>query len=109
MAEGFPLADGRHLWLLVPALAWGGILTGLLIPFSPPYLSFGAYGCTLASLAIAVLALRKKRKDIVSLCVPMFALFIFIAPLENKPTILIEILYAATITGLSIRLEKRFS
>ena len=109
MAEGSPLKDGRYLWLFVPALSWGGILAGLLIPFSPPYLSFGAYGCTLASLAIAALALRKKKKDIVSLCVPIFALIIFITPLETPPGLTMEILYAATLTGLVIRLEKRFS
>jgi hypothetical protein len=108
MAEGSPLKDGRYLWLFVPALSWGGILAGLLIPFSPPYLSLGAYGCTLASLAIAALALRKKKKDIVSLCVPIFALLIFITPLETPPGLAMEILYAATLTGLVIRLEKRF-
>ena len=108
MTEGSPLKDRNYFWLLVPGLSWGGILAELLIPFSPPYLTFGAYGCTFASLAIAALALQKKKKDIVSLCVPIFALFIFIAPLENKPTILIEILYAATITALVVRLEKRF-
>jgi hypothetical protein len=108
MAEGSPLKDGKYLWLLVPILSWGGILTGQLIPFSPPYLSFGAYGCVLASLAIAALALRKKKKDIVSLCVPIFALLIFIIPLETPPSLPMEILYAATLTGLVIRLEKRF-
>jgi hypothetical protein len=108
MAEGSPLKDGKYLWLFVPVLSWGGILAGLLIPFSPPYLTFGAYGCTLASLAIAALALRKKKKDIVSLCVPIFALLIFIIPLETRPELPMEIVYAATITALVIRLEKRF-
>jgi hypothetical protein len=107
MAEGSPLKGGKYLWLLVPALSWGGILAELLIPFSPPYLSFGAYGCVLASLSIAVLALRKKKKDIVSLCVPIFAFFIF-NPMAATPDILIVLLYAATLTALVIRLEKRF-
>jgi len=109
MADGSSLKDGRYLWLLVPALSWGGVIAEALLPFSPPYLSFGAYGCVLASLSIVALALRKKRKDIVSLCTPIFALLIFITPLETPPTLLIEILYAATLTGLVIRLEKRFS
>ena len=108
MAEGSPLKDGKYLWLLVPALSWGGVLAGVILPFPAPYLSFGAYGCVLASLAIAALALRKKKKDIVSLCVPIFALLIFIIPLETRPGLLMEVLYAATLTGLVIRLEKRF-
>jgi len=109
MAEGSPLKDERYVWLLVPALSWGGVLACIILPFSPPYLSFGACGCVLGSIAIAILAFRKKRKDIVSLCTPIFALLIFITPLETPPTLLLEILYAATLTGLVIRLEKRFS
>jgi hypothetical protein len=108
MAEGSPLKDRRNLWLLVPALAWGGVLASFILPFSPPYLSFGAYGCVLGSIAIAGLAFQKKRKDIVSLCTPIFALLIFITPLETPPGLLMEVLYAATLTGLVIRLEKRF-
>lgn len=109
MAAGPSLRDQRHLWLLVPALSWGGVLAGILLPFSPPYLPFGNIGCVLSSIVIAVLALRKQRKDIVSLCTPIFALIIFITPLETSPGILMQVLYAATITALVIRLEKRFS
>jgi membrane associated rhomboid family serine protease len=108
MTEGPSLRDRRHLWLLVPALSWGGVVAGILLPFSPPYLSLGASGCVLGSIAIAVLALRKKRKDIVSLCTPIFAFIIFITPLETRPGLLMEVLYAATLTALVIRLEKRF-
>jgi hypothetical protein len=107
MAEGSPLKAQRHLWLLVPTLSWGGILARVILPFSPPYLSFGAIGCVLGSIAIAVLALRKQRKDIVSLCTPIFAVIIF-NPMAETPDILIELLYAATLTALVIRLEKRF-
>ncbi|MGA2935129.1 MAG: hypothetical protein ABSD81_08260 [Methanomicrobiales archaeon] len=107
MAEGSPLKNRLHLWLVVPALAWGGILARVLLPFPPPYISFGAYGCVLGSIAIAVLAIRKKKKDIVSLCTPIFAFFIF-NPMAPTPDFLIELLYAATLTALLIRLEKRF-
>ncbi len=99
----------RRSWLLVPVLSWGGVLAGILLPFPAPYLPFGSIGCVLASLAIAAIALTKQRKDIVSLCTPVFALFIFIIPLETPPGILMQVLYAATITGLAIRLEKRFA
>lgn len=108
MAKGPSLKDRRHFWLLVPALSWGGVLAGILLPFSPPYLPFGSFGCVLASLAIAAMALTRQRKDIVSICVPIFAVIIFVFPLETKPTLVLEVLYAATLTALVIRLEKRF-
>jgi hypothetical protein len=109
MAAGPFLKGRRPVWLLVPALSWGGILAGMLLPFSPPWLPFGSIGCVLASLAIAAIALTRHRKDIVSLCTPIFALLIFIIPLETPPGILMQVLYAATISALAIRLEKRFA
>jgi hypothetical protein len=108
MSEGISLTDRRYLWLLVPALSWGGVIAGIILPFSPPYLSFGSIGCVLGSFAIAVLAFLKKRKDIVSLCTPVFAVIIFITPTETPPGLLTQVLYAATLTALVIRLEKRF-
>jgi len=105
MAEGSSLRGRRHLWVLVPALAWGGILA---LPFSPPFLSLGSIGCVLGSLAIAGLALTRQRKDIVSLCTPIFAAIIFVTPPETPPGLPIQVLYAATLTALVIRLEKRF-
>ena len=96
------------LWLLVPALSWGGILAGLLVPAWPPVLPAGPLGCILASAAIALLALGRQKKDIVSLCVPIFAIMIFVVPLETPPTIAIQVLYAASLTGLVLRLERRF-
>jgi hypothetical protein len=108
MAEGSSLlARWRH-WIIVPALAWGGILAMVALPVQPPYLSFGDLGCVLASAAIAVLAYQRKKKDIVSLCVPLFAAFIFIFPQEARPGIAMDIIYAATLTALVIRLEKYF-
>ncbi len=59
-----------------------------------------------------MLAFLKKRRDIVSLCVPIFAVIIFITPmvtLETRPGLLMEVLYAATLTALLVRLEKRFA
>jgi len=104
MAEGIR----RRLWLLVPALSWGGVIAGLLVPSGPPFPSAGPLGCVLASVAIAGLALTRQKKDIVSLCVPVFAFMIFIAPLETPPGSFIQILYAASLTGLVLRLERKF-
>ncbi|HMA04630.1 MAG TPA: hypothetical protein VKO45_01760 [Methanomicrobiales archaeon] len=109
MAEGsFPaFIKGRlHPWMLVPGLAWGGIVAGFLL--SPPSLLPGSAGCFLGSLAIAGLALTRTKKDIVSLCTPIFALLIFVFPLETPPGLAMQLLFAATLTGLLIRLERRF-
>jgi hypothetical protein len=109
MAEGSSPVERWHLWILVPALAWGGILAGFFFPFPAPLPALGSLGCVLGSFAIAALALTKRRKDIVSLCTPIFAVIIFIAPLETPPGLPMQALYAATLTALVIRLEKRFS
>ena len=108
MAEGSSPGGRKHLWVLVPALAWGGVLAELAVPFPPPFLSLGSLGCVLASAAIAVLAFQRPKKDIVSLCVPIFAVIMFVFPQETRPTLVLEVLYAATLTALVIRLEKRF-
>ena len=108
MAEGTASRIGMRLWVLVPLLAWGGIIAGLLLPFQPPFLSFGSLGCVLGSAAIAVLAFFRPRKDVVSLCVPIFAVMIFVFPLETPPGLAMQLLYAATLTALVVRLEKRF-
>jgi hypothetical protein len=80
----------------------------MLVPFTSPSLPFGSIGCVLASLAIAAIALTRQKKDIVSLCTPIFALLIFVTPLETPPGVLMQVLYAATITALAVRLEMRF-
>jgi len=108
MAEGPSLLARWRRWIIVPALAWGGILAGLLLPFQPPFLSFGALGCVLGSAAIAAIAFTRKKRDIVSLCTPIFAVLIFIFPMETNPGLALELIYAATLTALVIRLEKYF-
>jgi hypothetical protein len=108
MAEGFSLFARWRRWVIVPALAWGGILAGLLIPFQPPFLSLGDIGCFLASVAIGIIAFMRQKKDLVSLFIPVIAVFIFIFPLEQKPGLAFQIVYAISLTALVIRLEKYF-
>ncbi|HVN66407.1 MAG TPA: hypothetical protein VMT31_07335 [Methanomicrobiales archaeon] len=108
MAEGSSLLSGWRRWIIVPLLAWGGILAGLVLPFQPPFLSFGSLGCVLGSIAISVMAFLRPKKDIVSLAVPIFAVLIFVFPLETAPGLAMQLVYATTLTALVIRLEKRF-
>jgi len=107
MAEVSPILARWRRWIIVPALAWGGILAGLLLPPSPLWLPWGDLGCFLASIAIAVIAYTRKKKDIVSLCLPVIAIFAFL-PQDPSPGLPFEVVYAASLTGLVIRLEARF-
>jgi hypothetical protein len=99
------------LFILVPLLAFGGLLLGIGLQNAGVITDAADFywGSVAASLVLAFLALIKPRKDIVSLCAPMFALFVFIVPLETKPSLLLQGLYAASITALAVRLHLRFS
>lgn len=99
------------LLLLVPVLSFGGFALGIGLQHAGVITDAADFywGSVFASLLLAGIALGKPRKDIVSLCTPMFALFIFIVPLETKPSLLLQALYAASITALALRLELRFS
>lgn len=99
------------LFILVPLLSFGGLLLGIAL-VNAGIISDAAdfyWGSVASSLVLGFLALIKPRKDIVSLCAPMFALFVFIVPLETKPSLLLQGLYAASITALAVRLHLRFS
>lgn len=95
-------------WILVPIIAFGGALIGGIA--SSLRLIAGTGGCLIASILLAYLAYNKPKKDIVSLCTPLFAILIFFND-SFDPTLLlpIQILYAASITILVLRLNARFS
>jgi len=99
------------LFLLVPLLSFGGLLLGIGLENAGVIADAADFywGCVASSFVLAFLALVKPRKDIVSLCAPMFAFFAFLAPLETKPSLFLQGLYAASITALAVRLHLRFS
>jgi hypothetical protein len=95
---------GPRVWVTVGALSIGATLLGLALQ-TP---SIGIAGCILGSAVLAAIAIYKPKKDIVSLLTPMYAIIIFFG-LEQAPTIWTQILFAASITILAIRLEKKFN
>lgn len=95
-------------WLLVPAIAWGGIFLSRLVMVELPPGDAGVWGCLVASFALAALAIRKPVKDIVSLAVPIFALIMFLSP-EVTHGLFLQVPYAASLSVLALRLEWRFS
>ncbi len=100
-------SNGRN-WILVPLIAFAGVLIGWAVP-SLVVLA-GTGGCVLASVFLAFIAYQKPKKDIVSLLTPLYAVLIFFND-SFTPALLTPIqgLYAASLTILVLRLNARFS
>ena len=100
-----------RLWIAVPAVSFGGIGIELLLASGGfPYAVWaGIAGCVAASFILFYQAYLKPRRDIVSLFVPLYAVLIFIVPNEIRSLVIVQALYAATITVLAVRLEKLFN
>lgn len=100
----------RILTCLVLALLWGGVCTSvglfaLSVMNDPGSFIWGAIA---GSFVLAYLAFIKKKRDIVSLLTPVYAMIIFTG-LEIPSNILLQILFAASLTILVVRLHIRFS
>ena len=103
------LITGPRFWLIVPAIAFIGIILGIVFFNVPVVADIGIYSCVLASFILGALAFLKPRRDIVAILVPLFAILIFNPWSEVATGPVTQILYAATITVVAWRLEKRFS
>lgn len=96
--------------IAIPALAFGGILVAVALEkagFIPDAGNF-AWGCVAASFLLGYFAYIKPRRDIVALCTPLYGIIIFLVPLEYTPSVLLQILFAVSITILLVRLNIRF-
>jgi len=100
----------RWLELAVPLLSFGGVLLGTLMLMTGAMIDFrlSILGCVLASWVLAYLAWIRPRKDIVALSTPIYS-FIFIAvPTDTSSSVILELLYAVSLTILLVRLKHRF-
>jgi hypothetical protein len=113
-----PLATNRFLWLIVPLVAFGGIVisqsmqsVGVVFPESVFYLPVdpGVWGNIVGSFLIAGIAYIKPRRDIVSLLTPIYAVIIFLADDQIRGLLVLQVMYAFTLTIMAIRLEKLYS
>ena len=99
------------LSIAIPVTSFGGAALGYglqvwgLIPDAGDFY----WGSVIGSVLLAYLAWLKPRKDIVSLLAPLYALIIFIIPLELRPNLVLQVLFAASITILMVRLNVRFN
>lgn len=117
----------KYAWVSAPIIAFAGIAIGILsIWISNPDISLigiiigeitkdsvlasaGIWGCIISSFIVCGIALLKPRRDLVSLLVPIFAILIFNPWSEFNTGLMMQILFAATITVIAVRLEKRYS
>ncbi|MDD1710824.1 MAG: hypothetical protein LUQ37_07965 [Methanoregulaceae archaeon] len=100
-----------RLSVAVPVLCFGGVALGIFLWKGGYIQDPGSFywGCIAGAVLLAYLAWIKPRRDIVSLLAPLYAVIIFLLPLENKPTVLLQLLFGVSLTILVVRLNLRFS
>jgi len=107
-----PVPANPLLWLefAVPALSFGGALLAIVLLQAGVTLDsrFPSLGCVFASITLAYLAWLRPRKDIVALSTPIYSIIFFILPSESLPGIVLQLLYAMSLTLLQVRLKHRF-
>ncbi|MDD4137447.1 MAG: hypothetical protein PHT99_06075 [Methanoregula sp.] len=98
------------LELAVPVCSFGGALLALFFsgPGSTIDARFFAAGCVLGSFALAYLAWIRPRKDIVALTTPIYAILFFMVPSDFSVNMVLELLYAVSLTILLVRMKLRF-
>lgn len=95
----------------IPLVSFGGTGLGLLLENVKIIADAGTFywGSIAASFLLAYLAYNKPRRDIVSILAPMYAVIIFLLAIEVSPTVILQLLFDASLTVLMIRLNIRFS
>jgi hypothetical protein len=114
MSEKLPVELSQRELILsisIPVITFGGTGIGLLLEQQGVISDAGSFfwGSLAGSFLLAYLAWIKPRKDIVSLLAPLFAIIIFLFSVETKPTVFLQLLFAASLTIIMLRLNIRFS
>lgn len=111
MPEEHPGTDSHRLMEIgVPLLSFGGAALAVIFWITGATIDFrlSILGCVLGSWLLAYLAWIRQKKDIVALTTPIYS-FIFLAvPTDNFSSVILELLYAASLTILLVRLKYRF-
>jgi hypothetical protein len=102
--------DLRYLELAIPLLSFGSTLAGILAWQAGYEISFQyfALGCVIGSCLLAYLAWIRPRKDIVALSTPLYAFIFFVVPTDYTSGLVLQLLYAVSLTLLLLRLKYRF-
>lgn len=95
----------------IPILSFGGAALAIIIWKSnlPIPLWITILGCVVASCLLAYLAWIRPKKDIVALTTPIYSFVFLAAPIDTISTIILELLYATSLSIMLVRLKKRFS
>ncbi len=101
----------KEIAIAIPVISFAGIALGILLNNAGLITDIGDfwYGPAAGAFLLGYLAVLKPRRDIVSLFAPVYAVLILIIPTDAKPSLLLLVLFAASITILDVRLVKRFS
>jgi hypothetical protein len=99
------------LSIAIPIISFGGTGLGILLEWQGVISDAGSFfwGSVAGSFLLGYLAWIKPRKDIVSLLAPLYGVIIFLLAVETKPTVILQLLFAASLTILTVRLNRRFS
>jgi len=111
MPEENPARNSHRLMEIgVPLLSFGGAAFAVIFWITGATIDFriSILGCVLGSWVLAYLAWIRPKKDIVALTTPIYS-FIFLAvPTDNLSAVVLELLYAVSLTILLVRLKYRF-
>jgi hypothetical protein len=105
-------ARGRPLWLLVPAIAFAGLAMELALPVPLiGTLTAGMIGCVVASFVLAILALLSPKKDIVAICIPIVAVYMFIIFPDQASgmSFFWEAIFAVSLAILAVRFGRLYA
>lgn len=94
----------------VPLFGFAGAFAGVIIwMFNDPVdIRVSILGCMVSSFVLAYLAWIRPKKDLVALTTPLYSLIFFGFPLGTIATVVLNFMYAASLTGLLVRLKYRF-
>jgi len=106
-------SNSKSYWwleLAVPLFSFGGALLAILFWITGADIDFRItiLGCVIASWVLAYLAWIRPKKDIVALSTPIYSLIFIAMPTDNFSAMVLEILYAVSLTILLVRLKYRF-
>ena len=97
--------------LAVPLFSFGGAALAIIFWKFNILLDIriSLLGCVIASCILAYLAWNQPRKDIVALSTPIYSLVFLASPPDILPAIILELLYAVSLTILLVRFKHRYS
>jgi hypothetical protein len=100
----------NYLEPAVPLIAFGVTGFGILLWSQGFTIDFQyvSVGCTISSFILAYLAWIQPRKDIVALSTPIYGIVFLSTPIEAAAGAVLQLLYAAGLTILLLRLKHRF-